>query len=100
VEQKRKEIGVRKVLGASAAGITGLLSVEFLKLVLIAIVLASPLAYYFMQQWLGDFAYRISLHWWMFALAGLAAVTVALLTLSFQTVRAAMANPVKALRSE
>jgi putative ABC transport system permease protein len=100
IDRRTKEIGIRKVLGASVAGITGLLARDFLKLVLVAILIASPLAYYFMQKWLSDFAYRIDLEWWMFAAAGLAAVAIALLTVGFQSIRAALANPVKSLRSE
>jgi putative ABC transport system permease protein len=99
-EQRRKEIGIRKVLGASIAGITGLLAKDFLKLVLIAIVIASPIAYYFMQQWLADFAYRIDIQAWMFVVTGFAAVLIAFLTVGFQSVKAALANPVKSLRSE
>lgn len=99
-ERRTKEIGVRKVLGASVASITGLLTRDFLKLVLVAIVIATPVAWYFMQRWLADFAYRIEIQWWMFALAGLLALGVAFLTVSFQSVRAAVANPVKALRNE
>jgi putative ABC transport system permease protein len=99
-EQKTKEIGIRKVLGASIAGITGLLAKDFLKLVLIAIVIASPIAYYFMNKWLADFAYRIDIQAWMFVAAGLAAVLIAFLTVGFQSVKAAWANPVKSLRSE
>lgn len=99
-EQRTREIGIRKVLGASAAGIVALLSKDFLKLVLTALLLASPLAYYFMDQWLENFAYRIEIQWWVFALTGVIAIAVALLTVSFQSVKAALANPVEALRSE
>ncbi len=99
-EQRTKEIGIRKVMGASVAGITRLLANDFLKLVLIAIVIATPLAWYAMQQWLDDFAYRAEISWWVFALAGLAALAIAFLTVSFQSIRAALANPVKSLRSE
>jgi putative ABC transport system permease protein len=87
-------------LGASVPGITGLLAKDFLKLVLMAIVIASPLAYYFMQKWLSDFAYRIELQWWMFAAVGLAAVLIALLTVGGQAIKAALANPVRSLKSE
>jgi putative ABC transport system permease protein len=100
VQRKSKEIGIRKVLGASVAGITGLLTRDFLKLVLIAIVIASPIAWYFMKKWLADFAYRIDLQWWMFAAAGAAAMGIAFLTVGAQSVKAALANPVKSLRSE
>ncbi|MBK7940136.1 MAG: ABC transporter permease [Lewinellaceae bacterium] len=100
VANRTKEIGIRKVLGATVAGITSLLAKDFLKLVVIAIFIASPLAYYFMKKWLADFAYRIDIQWWMFALAGAGAVAVAFLTVGFQSVKAALANPVKSLRSE
>ncbi len=99
-EQRTKEIGVRKVLGASVASIVALLSKDFLKLVMIAIVLASPLAWWAMNTWLQGFAYRIDMEWWVFALAGLLAVSIALLTVSFQSVKAALMNPVNSLRSE
>ncbi len=99
-EQRRKEIGIRKVLGASVAGITSLLAKDFLKLVVVAIFIASPVAYYFMKNWLSDFAYRVDIQWWMFAVAGAAAVGIAFLTVSFQSIKAALANPVKSLRSE
>ncbi len=99
-EQRTKEIGVRKVLGASVSGIVALLSKDFLKLVLIAIVIASPIAWYAMNRWLQGFAYKIDIEWWMLALAGLLAVGIALLTVSFQSVKAALMNPVKSLRSE
>jgi putative ABC transport system permease protein len=99
-EQRTKEIGVRKVLGASMINIITLLSRDFLKLVLISIVVASPLAWYFMQRWLQNFAYKIEIAWWVFALAGLLSIWIALLTVSFQSIKAALANPVKSLRSE
>ncbi|GAB2586880.1 ABC transporter permease [Spirosoma areae] len=99
-EQRTKEIGVRKVLGASVASIVGLLSKDFLKLVVAAIVLASPVAWWIMNRWLQDFAYRIDMAWWMFAGAGGLAIGIALLTVSFQSVKAALMNPVKSLRSE
>ncbi|WP_077923205.1 ABC transporter permease [Spirosoma sp. 209] len=99
-EQRTKEIGVRKVLGASVASIVGLLSKDFLKLVLIAILLAVPVAWYVMDKWLQSFAYKIDMAWWVFALAGVLAVGIALLTVSFQSVKAALMNPVQSLRSE
>ena len=99
-ENRIKEIGIRKVLGASVKSITTLLSKDFLKLVLISIVLAVPVSWYFMSKWLEDFAYRITISWWTFALAGIIALTIALLTVSYQAVKAAIKNPVKSLRSE
>jgi len=99
-EQRVKEIGIRKVLGASVMGITSLLAKDFLKLVFIAILIASPIAYHFINLWLADFAYHIDIQWWMFFVAGAIAVIVAFLTVSFQSIKAALANPVKSLRSE
>lgn len=98
--QRTKEIGVRKVLGASVGNIIMLLSADFIRLVIIAIVIATPIAWFIMRQWLQDFAYRIAIGWWVFAAAGLLAVAIALTTISFQAMRAAVANPAKALRSE
>ncbi len=98
--QRTKEIGVRKVLGASVSNIVLLISKDFIKLVIIAFVIASPVAWYIMHQWLQDFAYRINISWWIFLLAGLCAVIVALATISFQAIKAAIANPVKSLRTE
>ena len=100
VETRTKEIGVRKILGASTAGIIGLLSKDFLKLVILAIILATPVAWYIMREWLQVFACRVTLDWWVFAIAGVLALAIAFLTVSFQSVKAAIANPVKSLRSE
>jgi putative ABC transport system permease protein len=100
VERKVKEIGVRKVLGASVPGIVVLLSRDFLKLVLIAFLIACPLAWTFMSSWLEDFAYRVNIGWAVFAVAGLVALFIALLTVSFHATKAAIANPVKSLRTE
>ena len=98
--QRLKEIGIRKVLGASAPGIVMLLIKDFLKLVLIAVVIASPLAWLAMNKWLQDFAYRINISWWIFFAAGALALLIALLTVSFQAIKAAIGNPVKSLRTE
>lgn len=95
-----KEIGVRKVLGASVSHIVTLLSKDFLKLVVIALLLASPLAWYFMHKWLQGYSYRVSIGWWIFVVAGLTALLVALLTVSYQAIKAAIRNPVRSLRSE
>ncbi|RPE08741.1 FtsX-like permease family protein [Chitinophaga lutea] len=99
-EQRTREIGIRKVLGASVGDITGMLSRDFLRVVLLASVLAVPLAWWAMHRWLEDFAYRISLSWWMFALAGVLALLVAVGTVGYQALRAALNNPVNSLRSE
>ena len=100
VLQRTKEIGIRKVLGASVQNILFILSKDFLKLVLVAFILATPLTWWIMHNWLQDFAYRINIQWWVFALAGLAAFVVALATISFQAIKAAVANPATSLRSE
>src|SRR5207244_824685 len=97
---RTKEIGIRKVLGASITSILGLLSKDFLKLVIIAIVIASPLTWYFMNKWLQDFAYRINIGWLVFFIVGLSAVLLALVTIGFQAIKAAIVNPVKSLRTE
>ena len=99
-ENRTREIGIRKVLGASVTTITRLLSIDFLKLVIIAFVIAAPLGFWAMYSWLQDFPYRISIGWWVFALAGMIAVFIALATVSFQAIKAALGNPVKSLRSE
>jgi ABC-type antimicrobial peptide transport system permease subunit len=99
-ETRTKEIGIRKVLGASIIQITTLLSKDFLKLVLVAFVIASPIAYYFMDKWLADFAYRITISWWIFGIGGVSAIAIALITVSWQSIKAARMNPVKSLRSE
>lgn len=98
--QRTKEIGVRKVLGASVSNILTLLSGNFLKPVFIAILIACPIAWYVMNRWLEDFAYKITINWWVFAIAALITIGIALLTVSFQAIKAAIANPVKSLRTE
>jgi putative ABC transport system permease protein len=99
-EQRTKEIGIRKVLGATVTNIVGMLSKDFIKLVLISFAFATPIAWWFMNKWLQDFASRIDLSWWIFALTGITALLIALVTLSFQAIRAAISNPVKSLRTE
>jgi putative ABC transport system permease protein len=99
-EQKIKEIGIRKVLGASVSSIVGLLSKDFIKLVVIALFIATPIGWYFMSKWLEDFAYRINIGWWMFAVAGLFAILIAFATISLHAIKAAVANPTKNLRTE
>ncbi len=99
-ERRTKEIGIRKVLGGSVAGLTGLLAKEFLQLVTLSYIIAFPFAWWFMHSWLQDYSYRTNIQWWMFALAGITTLLIALLTVSFQAIKAAVANPVKSLRSE
>lgn len=98
--QRIKEVGIRKVLGASTGNIVYLFSKEFIILIAIAFAIATPIAWYYMHQWLQDYAYRISISWWIFAIGGLTAIIIALVTISFQAIKAALANPVKSLRSE
>jgi putative ABC transport system permease protein len=98
--QRIKEIGIRKVLGASVTNITGLLSVDFLRLVLLSILIATPLTWFIMHTWLQSYAYRAPIQWWVFAVSGLIALFIALVTVSFQAIKAAVTNPVKSLRSE
>jgi putative ABC transport system permease protein len=100
IEQRAKEIGIRKVLGASITGIVALLSKEFVVLVIIAFLIAIPLGYYATYKWLENFAYRIEMHWWIFLLVGILSLLIAFLTVSFQSFKAALANPVKSLRNE
>jgi putative ABC transport system permease protein len=99
-EQRKKEIGIRKVLGASVNQVTVLLSKEFLRLVAVGVIIAVPISWWAMTKWLQEFAYRTPVSWWMFVVAGGVALTVALATVSFQAIRAALANPVSSLRSE
>ena len=99
-ENRIKEIGIRKVLGASVAGVTALLSKDFLKLVFLSLLIAVPLSWWAMTKWLEDYTYRVSIEWWVFALAGFLSILIALLTVSYESIKAAIANPVKSLRSE
>ncbi len=99
-EQRSKEIGIRKVLGASVSGLVKLLSKDFLKLVGISILIAIPMAWYGMDSWLQDYAYRIEIDWRIFLVAGVVALLIALVTVSFQAVKAALANPVDSLKTE
>jgi putative ABC transport system permease protein len=99
-EQRVKEIGVRKVLGAGVSNIVMMLSKDFLKLFLVAAVIAIPITWYFMHKWLEDFAYRINIHWQVFLFSAALAIIIAMATICFQVVKAAIANPVKSLRTE
>ena len=99
-ERRTKEIGIRKVLGASVSGIATLLSKDFLKLVAISCVVAFPVAWWMMHNWLQNYEYRIEISWWIFLAAGISAILIALITISFQSIKAAIANPVKSLRTE
>ena len=99
-ENRTKEIGVRKIMGASVSQITRLLSFDFLKLVVIAFLIAAPLGFWAMHSWLQDFPYRVSIRWWVFAAAGASAALIALLTVGIQAIKAAIASPVKSLRTE
>jgi putative ABC transport system permease protein len=99
-QQRKKEISIRKVLGSSVGEIVTLLSKDFLKLIFISFLIATPTAWYVMYNWLQDFAYRTEVRWWIFATAGIATVLIALITVSFQAIKAAIRNPVKSLRTE
>ena len=100
IRQRVKEIGVRKVLGASVSSIFTLESKEFVKPVIVAFLIAVPIGWWAMDSWLQDYSHRVSIHWWVFAVAGLAAFTITICTVSFQSIKAAMANPMKSLRTE
>ena len=98
--QRIKEVGIRKVLGATTADIVYVFSKEFIILIAIAFAIAAPIAWYYMNQWLQNYSYRVNISWWLFAAGGSVAIIIALVTISFQAIKAAMANPVKSLRTE
>ncbi len=100
INQRIKEIGIRKVLGSSIISLVWDLSREYLKLVILSIFIAGPIAYYYMKQWLSDFAYRTDIEWWVFLVTGIFAILIAFITISYHSVSAALMNPVKSLRSE
>ena len=99
-EQRTKEIGIRKVLGANVQNILNMLSKDFLNMVIVSLIIAFPIAWWTMTKWLQDFAYRVDIGWWVFGFAALITIGIALLTISFQAIKAAVANPVKSLRTE
>jgi len=99
-EQRTKEIGIRKVLGASLAGLWSMLSREFILLVVLSCIIAAPIAWYFMDNWLNKYDYRTEMSWWIFAISGAGALVITLLTVSYQAIKAALMNPVKSLKSE
>jgi ABC-type antimicrobial peptide transport system permease subunit len=98
--QRIREVGIRKVLGASVSSVVYLFSKEFIILITIAFVIASPVAWYFMDKWLQDYVYRINISWWIFIVGGISSIIIALITVSFQAIKAALANPVKSLKTE
>ena len=98
--QRAKEISIRKVLGASVVSIVELLSKDFIKLILIGLIIATPLSWFGMNKWLENYAFRVEIEWWMFAIAALIAILIALMTISFQSIRAALANPINALNQD
>jgi putative ABC transport system permease protein len=100
VEQRTKEVGIRKVLGASVVSISNLFAKEYLYLIIIAVILSSPIAWYLANKWLEDFAYKTEIQWWFFGVSGLIVLLTTLITVNIQTIKAALANPVDSLREE